>query len=224
VHVTTITDTLPDQRIFLHNVSWDTYMRLMEDQASSSTPRFTYDNGALEITMPLAIHERIILATQVLIDAVALEFEVDIEPLGSTTFSREDLFRGFEPDGCFYVQHAAAVRGKDRINLALDPPPDIVMEIEITRGSLPKLPIFERFGVPEVWQYDGSNVTFLILDPEQPVGARPFEAGYTSVERSLALPMITAAALTQVLSGFRRQTRAQWLRQAPSWAKALRRV
>ena len=219
---TLITDSLPDQRVFLHNVSWDTYMRLMEDQASSSSPRFTYDNGALEIMTPLAIHERINRGLQVLVDCVAVEFDIEVDSLGSTTFSRRDLAQGFEADSCFYVQHESAVRGKDRIDLNVDPPPDIVLEIEITRGSLPKLPIFEQFEVPEVWRYEGSQVIILILDQEQSRDARPDGAGYHSVECSRAFPMITTGALTQAVARINAQSRTGWVREAREFAKALR--
>lgn len=89
-----------------------------------------------------------------------MELDVDARRLGSKTFKREDLLKGFEPDSCFYIQHVEAISGKDEVDLNTDPPPDLVIEIDITSPSLPRLPIFAGVGVPEVWRYDGRQVQF----------------------------------------------------------------
>ena len=95
--------------------------------------------------------------------AVAEELGIEAEDLGSTTFRREDLERGFEPDSCFYIQNEKEIRGNVRIDPAVDQPPDLVIEIDITSPSLNKLPIYARMGVPEVWRYDGERMAILVL-------------------------------------------------------------
>jgi Uma2 family endonuclease len=140
----------PEQRTILHNISWETYQRLLADHADSSAPRFAYDRGTLEIMSPLAEHEEPNRAIALLVEVVAEELGRDLRNLGSTTLKRADVRRGVEPDSCFYLQNEPRVRGKTDINLGLDPPPDLVVEIDITSPSLDKLPIYAELGVPEV--------------------------------------------------------------------------
>jgi len=95
------------------------------------------------------------------------------------------LALGFEPDTCFYIQSAQRIHGKDEIDLAVDPPPDLVIEIDITHPSLDKLPIYAAIGVPEIWRYDGHTVTLVILQ----------EGAYIAREESVAFPRLTRQVL-----------------------------
>src|SRR5207247_2926721 len=126
----------------LHGVSWKTYECFLADFENRSAPRFTYDRGTLEIMSPREEHERSNRTLALLVEVVTEERGLEIDSLGSTTFKREDVGRGFEPDSCFYVQNAERVRGKERIDLAIDPPPDLVIEIDITHPSMDNLPIY----------------------------------------------------------------------------------
>ena len=95
------TKTCGDQRIVLHNVSWETYERLMQERSESRVPRFAYDRGVLEIMSPSAEHVRANRRMAQLVLAVCEVWELDAEDFGSTTYKREDVERGFEPDSCF---------------------------------------------------------------------------------------------------------------------------
>ena len=97
--------TPAEQRVVLHNIGWNTYELLLADHENNSAPRFTYDRGELEIMSPNPEHERINRTIDLFVEVVAEELGLDTENLGSTTFRREDLKRGFEPDTCFYVQN-----------------------------------------------------------------------------------------------------------------------
>src|SRR5437762_454220 len=152
-----------EARLVLHNISWVTYQRLLEELADSSSPRLTYDRGELEIISPTAKHEDVNESIKLLVNLVAMELGPAVRGLGSTTFTRADIERGFEPDSCFYVEKEAQIRGKERIDLASDPVPDIVVEIDITNSSLNKSAIFAQFGVPEIWRYDGTAFEILVL-------------------------------------------------------------
>jgi Uma2 family endonuclease len=164
----------------------------------------------LEITAPSYEHESVKGHLALLVNALAEEFDIDVTGAGSTTFRREDLAKGFEPDECFYIRHAELVRGKKQIDLTNDPPPDLVIEIDITSPSLSKFPIFAALGIPEVWRYDGVRVTIFTL------------AGNEYVERpeSIALPKVTSAILTEFLDASRQVKRTAWLRQVRTWARS----
>lgn len=200
-----------EQRVVLRNISWDTYESLLESHESSSAPRFTYDQGEMEIVSPSPEHERLNRRIALLVQALTEEIGIESEDLGSTTFRREDLERGFEPDSCFYIQNEERVRGKDRIDLAVDPPPDLVIEIDITSPSMNKLPIYARLGVPEVWRYDGENLEILKLKDD----------GYTEVSESTALPSLKSSVLTRLVERSKSLRRTVWIREVREAAKGL---
>jgi Uma2 family endonuclease len=205
-----VTQPAQAQRMVLHNIGWDTYERLLRDHANASVPRFAYDRGALEIMSPLPEHERLNRAMQLLLPVVAEELGVELYSLGSTTFKREDLQRGFEPDSCFYVQHAASMQGGRRVALDVDPPPDLVIEIDITHPSIDKLSIFAHLGVPEVWRYESGRLDILLLEQDR----------YLPSSRSRAFPALTSEALTALLPSSFDMADVAWIRGARSWACA----
>jgi Uma2 family endonuclease len=199
----------PEQRVVLHNVSWETYERILAEHSDCSSPRFTFDHGELEIVTLSAEHERYSLRIADLLGILADEMDMEVEGLGSTTFKRQEFERGFEPDSCYYVRNIERVRGKDRIDLAVDPPPDLVVEVDITSPSISKLPIFAQFGVPEVWRFDGEHLSMLHLK----------RATYQEVDRSEVFPGVPAAAIEQLLAQGKSLGRTGWLRLARAWAR-----
>jgi Uma2 family endonuclease len=201
-----------EQRVIVHNVSWVTYESLLADLANQSTIRMAYDRGTLEIMSPLPEHERYNRTIAILIEILAEELEVDVDDLGSTTFKREDLARGFEPDSCFYVQHEAHIRGRSSIDLTVDPPPDLVIEVDMTSGSLNKFPLYTQIGVPEIWRYDGQRVRMYTLMTE----------GYIETETSRAFPLLTGTVLAGFLQQSRTLPRTALLRAFRAWVRAQR--
>lgn len=200
-----------EQRVVLRNISWDTYESLLESHESSSAPRFTYDQGEMEIVSPSPEHERLNRRIALLVQALTEEIGIESEDLGSTTFRREDLERGFEPDSCFYIQNEEQVRGKDRIDLAVDPPPDLVIEVDITSPSINKLPIHAQLGVPEVWRYDGVKLEILRLG----------DARYAEVTESTVLLSLTSSVLTGLMERSKSLRRTVWLREVREAARKL---
>jgi Uma2 family endonuclease len=199
----------PEQRVTLHNVSWETYERLLADLQDSSAPRMTYDRGTLEIMSPSSEHERYNRTVAQIVEELAVEMDVNIDSLGSTTFRREDIDRGFEPDSCFYIRNAASVRGKKRIDLSTAPPPDLVIEIDITSPSLDKFPIFAKVGVPEVWCFDGGQLAVYELA----------EGEYLERGASVAFPAVTAADVTAFIRDSETMDRPEWVRKLRGWAR-----
>ncbi len=198
-----------ERLVVLPNVSWETYERLLAEHPDSTGIRFSYDNGMLEIKMPSAKDERPNRTLALLIEIVAGEMSIDIERLGSTTFKRDDLLKGFEPDSCFYIQNAEAIFGKDSIDLTIDPAPDLVIEVDITSDSLNKFPIFAGVGVSEVWRCDQNGVSFHKLEGDS----------YVEVEHSPAFPPLTSEMATQFLEESAQMKSTAWLRRVREWAR-----
>ena len=199
----------PEQRVVLHNVSWETYERLLAGHIDCSSPRFTFDHGEVEIVTLSAEHERHSLRIASLVDILADEMDLRLEALGSTTFKRQESERGFEPDSCFYVGNVERVLGKDRIDLAVDPPPDLVVEVDITSPSIGKLPMFAEIGVPEVWRFDGERLLMLRLR----------RGGYQELDASEVFPGVSAQAMSRLLAQGKSLDRIGWLRLARAWAR-----
>lgn len=174
------------QRLYLPGIRWETYQALLADLADQHPVYLTYDQGTLELMAPSYAHEEAHRILAMIVEAVALVQGQDLHPAGSTTFTRQDLARGFEPDSCYYLAYAAAIRGKATIDLMTDPPPDLVLEVDITRASLDKLPLYAAVGVPEVWRYDGEQVAIYHLHEET----------YIRTDTSTVLPPVTSQLLT----------------------------
>jgi Uma2 family endonuclease len=193
-------------------VSWETYERLLTDDEERRVPRMTYDQGVLELVTPSTPHEEDALVFAHLVFIVAANLSIPIRSVGSTTFRRKDLERGFEPDASFYVQNEERIRGKRQIDLTVDPPPDIILEMEMSRSALDKLPLFASMGIPEVWRCDGQRVTILILEQNR----------YRESSNSLALPALTSEVLTRFLAESRTMLSPDWFEAVSEWARERR--
>ena len=204
----------PEQRVVLRDVSWETYERLLADLENSSAPRLTFDRGVLEIMSPLSEHEKANRTISLLVEVFAEEMGLEIENLGSTTFKREDMQRGFEPDSCFYVRNADRIRGKKRIDPAVDPPRDLVIEVDLTSDSLKKFDLYAQFGVPEVWRYESELLNVFVLNLDQ--------STYISVPASRIFPQLTAAILSSFIQDSQSSTRLEWLKKLRAWLQEQR--
>jgi Uma2 family endonuclease len=198
-----------EHRIILHNTSWETYERLMMERGESRVPRFAYDRGELEIISPSTEHESIAYYVGLLVAVFAEEAGVDLYGAGSTTFDREDLERGFEPDACFYIQNAERVRGRPRIDLSLDPPPDLVIEVDITSPALDKFSIYARAGIPEIWRHDGERLAIFELRGEE----------YVELAGSTTLPPLTSEALSSLIGESASLDIVTWMRRVREWSR-----
>lgn len=198
-----------DQRLVLRNVSWSTYERLLAEQADSRAPRLTYDRGELEIVSPGTRHERDSWTIGLLVEIVAGAHDIPVLNVGSMTYKRRTAERGFEPDASFYVASEPLVRGKDEIDAEEDPPPDLVVEVDLSHSSLGKLSVFAGLGVPEVWRWADDRLRILLLDG----------GVYREADRSAALPMFTAELVTRFLAESRSLPRPAWLRSVTEWAE-----
>jgi len=165
--------------LLLPGVTWKQYEQFLHVFADRQF-YLTYDRGRMEIRMPTPEHERPATLFDKLLTLLTLSFDLEIYSLGSTTFTSAWAEKGLEPDQCYYLKQIDKIMGKKRIDLSSMPPPDLAIEIDVTSSSIPRLPIYASFGVPEVWRYDGENFTILRLGKK----------GYRPVKSSLLFPML----------------------------------
>ncbi|MCA2691995.1 MULTISPECIES: Uma2 family endonuclease [unclassified Microcystis] len=143
-----------EKRVVFNHLSWLSYQQILQAVGENNRAHLFYDRGTLEITMPLEEHEFYRELIGLFIRILVVELGLKIKSMGSTTLAREDLERGAEPDNAYYIQNQAKVLGK-RINLTEDPPPDLVVEVDITHTDINKLELYARLGVPELWRFNG---------------------------------------------------------------------
>jgi len=176
-------------RTVLENIRWETFVDLAE-QRRGSVPRMTFDNGVLELMSPRRQHENIGCLIGRLVETYTEVLGIEIQSVASTTFKRKDLQKAFEADESYYIQHAEQIRPKEEIDLAIDPPPDLVIEVEITSSAIRKLKLFAAMGVPEVWRHDGERLQMFALQDDQ----------YEAIHFSKSLPGLTPTAINLILN------------------------
>ena len=151
----------PGQRVVLQDITWQEFESVLEELGEHRAARIAYENGLLEITAPLPEHEDNKEIIGDLIKALLEELDVEFRSLGSTTYKSERMMKGIEPDQCFYIQNEPAIRGKKRLDLSIDPPPDLALEIDVT--SRTHRSIYAALKVPELWRFEDGNLQINIL-------------------------------------------------------------
>lgn len=200
------------QAVVLHNVSWNSYKTISDTLQDETPAHFTYDRGQLEIMVLSLKHENLKKILAMLFERISELLDIEIFAAGSTTFQREDLARGFEPDECYYVCHAEAMRGKDSVDLAFDPPPDLTVEIDIKHSSLDRMSIFAAIGIPEVWRYDGKKLSIYLLKAD----------GYGKSIESAILPNVKSGELEKLIETGKSATRKEFLASIENYAQRLK--
>ncbi len=208
---------LCEQRFVLRDLNWEDYVALGNVLQDRPGLRLTYDRGRLELMTTSPKHEIYKKWLGRFIDVLAETFNLPKVSAGNMTFRKEELDRGLEADDCFWIAHEPQMRGKLTWDPRRDPPPDLALEIEVSRSALDRLGIYAALQVPEVWCFDGSSLQVLRLQPKgayQAMGQSLFFAQLPIGELPRFLSMTeTADDLTVV-----RQFRA-WVLQAAGKAE-----
>ncbi|MFM5892612.1 MAG: Uma2 family endonuclease [Dolichospermum sp.] len=152
----------PGQRVILENVTWKELETIIAELGEHRAARIAYDRGILEIMSPLPEHQFDKEIISDLVKALLEELNIEFRCLGSTTFKNQFMAQGIEPDQCFYIQNEAVIRGKKRLDLTIDPPPDLALEIDIT--SRTHLNIYQGLKVPEVWRFENGILQINVLE------------------------------------------------------------
>ncbi|BAY35081.1 hypothetical protein NIES2107_69920 (plasmid) [Nostoc carneum NIES-2107] len=162
INITPKEKPLAEKRVTLNNISWDAYEQILEALGDNRAAIITYYQGVLEIMTPLEEHETSSENIGMLIQILTEELNLNIKSMASTTLKIPNSKIGAEPDKCYYIQNEPAVRGKT-VDLAVDPPPDLILEVDITHTDINKKQLYQEMKVPEFWRYNGSKLTIYLL-------------------------------------------------------------
>jgi Uma2 family endonuclease len=203
-----------DASVTFRDVSWDEYEELLEQVGEAPGLRISYDNGSLHVMTISAEHEKYAIFINSLIAGIRLRLRMDILAFGSATMRKPKRSAGHEPDACFYVQTAALIGNKIQLDFETDPPPDIVVEIDVHHDSRSRFPVYARLGVAEIWRYDGQAMTIYQLSEDRE-GKQ-----YVEGDTSAALPMLSATLLTEIIERMRRDGELSALLAFDEWLQS----
>ncbi|MEK7724970.1 MAG: Uma2 family endonuclease [Acidobacteriota bacterium] len=196
--------------LILSDITWETYDQFVQETMDKIVnPLFYFEKETLFIMPLLPKHERINYYLESLVNILTEEFKVDCIGLGSTTYQRADIEKGFEPDSCFYFKYEKQMRNKNKLDMSIDPAPELIIEVDITSLSTGRQNIFAAFGVPEIWRYDGDKMQILQLNKNK----------YVEINNSLALPKITVEKLSEFISKSETLSRLDWINEVRTWAR-----
>ncbi len=173
--------------LVLHGIDWPTYRRLLRVFENRSGVRLAYDRGALEIRSPLLEHEGPADLLGRFVVVLTEELDIGVKAGGTVTLRRRRYRRGLEPDRCWWIANEPLMRGRQHLDLRRDPPPDLAIECDVTSSSLNRMGIYAAMAVPEVWRFDGSTLTFQILQAN---------GCYVESPTSRSFPFLTPTDLT----------------------------
>lgn len=197
------------RQVVLHDIGWATYTALLRDIGDGHA-RLTYDDGELEVSYPDGVHEKYRAVIGAMIGVLSMDLDVPISSFGSMTLRDERRRQGVEPDECYYVRNEPKVRGRTKLDPKRDPPPDLVVEVDITSHSIAKEPIYAALGVPEVWRFDGARFEFLHRTPDGTYAARG---------ASLAFPILTATDVDRFVRRLPRSDETSVMRAWRDWLR-----
>ena len=192
----------------LGSVSYDTYVRLRNAPENRSLS-MAYHDGVLEIMSSEFRHDHGFFNLSQSVVAYCRAFGVKCEAAGHTTFRKglpgELKGKGREADASFYLGDSAALmRNKDRLDLSVDPPPSLWIEVDNWGSSASRLPVYAGLGVAEVWRYRARRKTLWM--------GRLNDSGdaYDTATVSVALPGLTPFMVLDMLAGKESRDLTEW--------------
>ncbi|WP_448603423.1 Uma2 family endonuclease [Thermoleptolyngbya sp.] len=198
----------PQQQITLTEISWEGYETVL-NLLGDRPVRVTYNRGLLELMILSYAHERYKKLLARFVEALTEELNIPMEAGGSTTFKRQTLERGLEPDECFYIQNQALVRGKQSIDLNEDPPPDLVIEIDVTHSAINRMEIYAALGVPELWRWNHGALQFWVLNQQH----------YQQVQHSATFPQLAVTDLEPFIALADQTDQTTLIRRFRAWVR-----
>ncbi|MDR3635829.1 MAG: Uma2 family endonuclease [Isosphaeraceae bacterium] len=201
----------PESRVLIPCVDWSTYENTLTLWGDHPSIRLTYDCGTLEIMSPSPEHDEWAQRVGLLITLVAAGTRIPCRSLGTTTWRKEAKKRGLEADASFYLENFRRVRGKKKLDLSVDPPPDLAVEVEISRSAMSRMDIYASLSVPEVWRFDGERLSVWQLQPN---------GSYTEVTTSPSFPRLGLEEVIHWLNlAASMEDLSEWVVQFQTWVR-----
>jgi Uma2 family endonuclease len=202
---------VPEQRVVLRGIGWDGFEAILKIIGAQPAVRLAYDRGDLELMATSQDHELFKTLLGRMVETIGQELRIPCKGVGSMTWRKQVADRGIEPDDCFYIASFPLIRGKKDINLDVDPPPDLAIEVEISRSLLDRLGIYAALRVPEIWRADGETVR---IEQLQANGT------YARVDTSLSFPFLRAEEIVEWLRRAEEiEDHSEWGYQFSQWVR-----
>jgi len=199
--------------ILFENASWELYELSVRDRdAAGQHFKITYDNGRMSIVSPLPIHELIKKLLARMIEYADVELDIGISCYGSTTWRRKDLAKGLEPDECYYIEVEPDFDPTRPVDLTVEPPPDLAIEVDITHNPIERMALYAALGVKEVWRYTGALVEINVLGPD---------GAYTRSSQSPTLPFMDENLINRFVGMLLRSGERKTIREFRKWVQTL---
>lgn len=198
-----------DQRFVIHDLDWEGYetlLRLVGDRPI----RITYDRGTLELMSPSQKHERDKSLLGRFIETLTEELDIPCSTFGSTTWKREALDRGLESDECFYLYAHAEEVSQKIVDLSIDPPPDLAVEVETSKSALDRPQIYAALGVPELWRFDGQALRIFLLRED---------GTYVASASSRHFPFLPVDEMVRLVLEATSMVHTRWGRMIREWIR-----
>jgi Uma2 family endonuclease len=199
----------PESRLVVYGLDWKGYETLL-DVLGYRGVRLTYDRGSVELMTTSQEHEQFSYLLGLVVGILTAELHLPRISVGRMTWRREILDRGLEADNCYYLANAPRVRGK-KIDLSVDPPPDLAIEVEISRSALDRMGIYAALRVPEIWRYNGETLRVELLQPD---------GTYVASETSLAFPFLPLDEVVRFLQQGEAMDHTEWEEAFRAWVRA----
>lgn len=200
-----------DAEVIFHGATWEEYEELLDQVGEAAGLRISFNDGTLKVMSLSSEHEKYVRFIERLISTLSLRLRINIVSFGSATMRKRRESKGNEPDACFYVQNAATIGNRIELDFSVDPPPDVVVEVDIHHDSTNNDAIYASLGVSEIWRYDEWAITIYHLQ----------QGEYVVAETSRAMPMLSGRILTEYVNRMRQDGEFQALLAFDEWLQSL---
>jgi Uma2 family endonuclease len=202
---------VPEQRVVLRGIGWGGFEAILKIIGDQPGIRLTYDRGDLELMSPSVSHEVFKKRFARMVEALTEELDIPCEAAGSTTWKQQLADRGLESEESYYIANSGRVAGRRHIDLNVDPPPDLAIEVEISRSALDRMGIYAALKVSEIWRFGGERVIVEVLQPD---------GTYASQTTSSQLPFLELDRLVDWIYEADGVSQTTWIRRFREWVRA----
>jgi Uma2 family endonuclease len=203
--------TIPgDQCVEMREIDWKGYVTMLRLRGERPIPRMIYLDGSLFLVTTSFPHERLAERLGIFVIEVVVGLDIPCVPAGGTMFRRREKRGGVEGDKTFYLANEVRVRGKEKIDLRTDPPPDLAIEAVYTHAAAAAVEVYRRLGVSEVWLCDEEGLHILVLRAN---------GRYAESEASAAFPFLTEGEIFSWVGRPQSVSETEWVKEVRRWVR-----